>query len=76
MRLLNASPHEMVKWNIAVVVETGDSGVVIRYQVDEFTHPWLEEQFISQLHIYPGFIGKVSTLTHFNQAVTMRIIPF
>ena len=38
---------------------------MIWYQVDEFTHTWLVEHFIAQSHIYPGFISKVSTLTHF-----------
>ena len=43
----------------------GDSGLVIRYQVDEFTCTWLAECFIAQSHIYPGFTGKVSMLIHF-----------
>ena len=38
----------------------GDSLVVIVYQVDEFTHIWLVENFIGQSHIYAGFMGKVS----------------
>ena len=41
-----------------------DSGVVIRYQVNEFTHTWSAEQFVAHSHIYPGFTGKVSSLTH------------
>ena len=32
--------------------------------VDEFTCPWLAEYFIAESHIYPGFAGKVSALTH------------
>ena len=40
-------------------------GVVIGYQVDEFTHTWSAEQFVAYSHIYPGFTGKVSSLTHF-----------
>ena len=38
---------------------------VIGYQVDEFTHIWSAEQFVAYSHIYPGFTGKVSSLTHF-----------
>ena len=39
--------------------------MLIGYQVDEFTHTWLAEWFVAHSHIYPGFTGKVSTLTHF-----------
>ena len=41
-----------------------DSGVVIGYEIDEFTHTWFAEWFIGHSHIYPGFNGKVSSLTH------------
>ena len=44
----------------AVDIKPGDSGVVIGYQVDEFTHTWSVEQFV-----YPGFPGKASLLYHF-----------
>ena len=46
-------------------IKPGDSGVVIWYQVDEFTHTWSAEQFVAHSHIYPRFTGKVSLLTHF-----------
>ena len=46
-------------------IKPGDSGVVIGYQFDEFTHTWSAEQFVACSHIYPGFTGKVSSLTHF-----------
>ena len=46
-------------------IKPGDSGVVIGYQVDEFTHTWAAEWFVPHSHIYPGFTGKVSSLTHF-----------
>ena len=46
-------------------IKPGDFGVVIGYQVDEFTHTWFAEQFVAHSHIYPGFTGKVSSLTHF-----------
>ena len=46
-------------------IKPGDSGVVIGYQVDEFTCAWSAEQFAACSHIYPGFTGKVSSLTHF-----------
>ena len=46
-------------------IKPGDSGVVIGYHVDEFTHIWSAEQFVPHFHIYPGFTGKVSSLTQF-----------
>ena len=46
-------------------IKPGDSSMVIGYQVDEFTHTWSAEQFVAHSHIYPGFTGKVSLLTHF-----------
>ena len=46
-------------------IKPGDSGVVIGYQVDEFTHAWSTEWSVAHSHIYPGFTGKVSSLTHF-----------
>ena len=45
-------------------IKPGDFSVVIGYQVDEFTHNWSAEWFVACSHIYPGFIGKVSSLTH------------
>ena len=49
----------------AVGIKPGESGVVIGYQVDKFTHTWSAEWFMAHFHIYPGFTGKVSSLTHF-----------
>ena len=49
----------------AVGIETGNSGVVIGYQVDECTHTWSVEWFVAHSHIYPGVTGEVSSLTHF-----------
>ena len=46
-------------------VKPGDSSVVIGYQVDEFTRTWSAKQFVVHSHIYPGFTGKVSSLTPF-----------
>ena len=46
-------------------IKPGDSGVVVGYQVDEFTCTWSAEWFVARSHIYPGFTGKVSSLTHF-----------
>ena len=46
-------------------IKPGDSGMVIGYQVDEFTCTWSAEQFVAHSHIYPGFTGKVSSSTHF-----------
>ena len=55
---------DMVNSESVVGVKPGDSGVVIGYQVDDFTHNWSAEQFVTHSHIYPGFTGKVSSLTH------------
>ena len=46
-------------------IKPGDSSVVIGYQVADFTHTRSAEQFVAHSHIYPGFTGKVSSLTHF-----------
>ena len=46
-------------------IKPGDSGVMIGYQVDEFTRTWSAQQFVALSLIYPGFTGKVSSLTHF-----------
>ena len=46
-------------------IKPGHSGVVIGYQVDEFTCTLSAEWFVAHSHIYPGFTGKVSSLTHF-----------
>ena len=46
-------------------IKPGDSSVVIGYQVDEFICTWSARQFVAHSHIYPGFTGKVSSLTHF-----------
>ena len=40
-----------------------DSGVVIAYQVDEFTHNWSAEQFVAHSYIYPGFTFATSLAT-------------
>ena len=57
---------DMVDSESVMGIKPGDSSVVIGYQVDEFTHIWSAEQFVAHSHIYPGFIGKVSSLTHFS----------
>ena len=55
----------MVDSESVMDIKPGDSGVVIGYQVDEFTCTWSTEQFVACSHIYPGFTGMVSSLTHF-----------
>ena len=57
--------NDTVNSESAMGVKPGDSGVVIGYQVTEFTHTWSAEQFVALSDIYPGFTGKVSSLTHF-----------
>ena len=54
----------MVDSESAMSIKPGDSSVVIWYQDDEFTHTWSAEGFVACPHIYPGFTGKVSSLTH------------
>ena len=58
-------PDDAANSESVMGVKPGDSGVVIGYQVDESTHTWSVEQFVACSHIYPGFTGKVSSLTHF-----------
>ena len=48
-----------------VNIKPGDSGVVIGYQVDEFTGIWYVQWFVAHSHFYLRFTGKVSSLTHF-----------
>ena len=57
----------MVYSESAFGIKPGYSGVLIGYQVDEFTHTWSAEQFVAHSHIYPGFMSKVSLLTQFPQ---------
>ena len=58
-------PDDIVDCETVVGIKAGDSGVVNGYQVDEFTHTWSTEWFAAHSHIYPGFTGKVLSLTHF-----------
>ena len=58
------SSDDMVDSESVVGIKPGDSGVVIGYQVDEFTHTWSVEWFVTHSHIYPGSTGKVSSLAH------------
>ena len=64
-------PCAMVNSKSVVSIKPGHSGVVIGYQVDKFTHTWLQECFVAQSHIYCGFTSKESTPMHFplNQGV-------
>ena len=57
-------------------IKPGDSGVVIGYQVGEFTCTWSAEQFVACSHIYSGFTGRVSSLTHFPWKQGVMIMPF
>ena len=67
---------DMVDSESVMSIKHGDSGVVIGYQVDEFTGTWSAEQFVAHSHIYPRFTGKVSSLTHFPLEQDVRIMPF
>ena len=59
--------YDMIDSESAMGIKPDDSGVgvVIWYQVDEFTHTWSAEWFVAHSHIYPRFTGKVSSLAHF-----------
>ena len=46
----SVSPDDTVNSESVVGIEPGDSGVVIGYQVDEFTHSWPAEHFIDSSH--------------------------
>ena len=61
----SAPPIDTVNSKCVVGIKPGDSGVVIRYQVDDFTCTWSAECFIAWSHMYPSSTGKVPTLTHF-----------
>ena len=58
-------PDDAVNCESVVEVQASGSGVVIGYQIDEFAHIWFTEQFVAYSHIYPGFMGKMSSLNHF-----------
>ena len=58
--------YDMVNSESVVGIKPGDYGVVIGYQVDEFTHTWSAEQFVAHSYIHPGFTGKVSSMIHFS----------
>ena len=56
---------DVVNSDSVMGIKPGDSGVVIGYRVDQFTRTWSAEWFVVCSHIYPGFTGKVLSLTHF-----------
>ena len=58
-------PNDIVDSESDVGMKHANSGPVIWYQVDEFTHTWLTGHCVAWSHIYPGFMGKMSSLTHF-----------
>ena len=68
--------NDMFNSESAIGIKPGDYGVVIGYQVDEFAHTWSAEWFVAHSHIYPGFSGKLSLLTHFPWYQVVRIILF
>ena len=55
----------MVNSESVMGIKPGDSGTMSGYQVDKFTCTWSAELFMAHSHIYPGFTGKVSSLSHF-----------
>ena len=72
----SAHPDDMVNFESVVHIKFGKSDMVIRYQVDGFTHIWLVECFIAQ---YTFILVSQVRCPHYptlysNQAV--RITPF
>ena len=57
--------NDTVNSESAMGVKPGNSGVVIGYQVHEFTDTWSAEQFVAHSHIYPEVTGKLSSLPLF-----------
>ena len=56
-------------WNLVTCVMTGN-------QIDEFTPILLAEPFVAQSHIYHGFMGKMSKLTHFQLHLVCKDYSF
>ena len=59
-----------------VDIKLCDSGVVIGYQNDDFTHMWSAVCFAACSLTYPKFIGKVSSWTYFHLNQVVRNIHF
>ena len=57
-------PNDTFEFKSVMGIKPGTGGV-IGYQVDEFTLTWSVGCFVAQSYIYPGFMGKMSTLTCF-----------
>ena len=57
----SALPNDIVNSKSVVNVKPHDSGVMIGYQVDDFTHICLQEWFIAWSHSDPGFLDNVCT---------------
>ena len=55
----------MIDSEFVASIKPDDFSGVIGYQVDEFTHAWSAESFVALSHISHGFMGKMSSLTHF-----------
>ena len=59
-------PNYMVDSRSVVGVTSGDSSLVIQYQVDNFNHTQSADHFVAaQPQAYSRFRGKVQTLAHF-----------
>ena len=54
----------MVNSESVVGIQPGSSGVMIRYQVDDFACTWSTKQSVACSHIYLEFMGKVLSLNH------------
>ena len=58
-------PKDIVDSESEAGMKPSDSGLVIGYQVDEFTQTWSAEHVVACSHIYPRFTCKVSLPTYF-----------
>ena len=55
-------PDDTVNSRFVVGISPGDSGVVLRYPIDDFTCAWSVEYFVGQSHHLPFLYGQsVST---------------
>ena len=68
--------NDVVDSESVMGIKPGNSGVVIGYQIGEFARTWSAEWFVAHSHIYLGFNGMVSSLTHFPWNWVVKIILF
>ena len=74
---LGRAPHnDIINFKSVVGIKPGDSDMMIRYHVDEYTCTLPMEYFIPSSLLHPGFMGKVLTLNHFPLKAGCENYPF